>query len=160
MEHIQGCDMGTQLMRTRRFPKKTAQFYAAEITLAIEHLHKCHIVHRWAIFVLLTCHCHWNYCQHISILYMFSHWGDTRFCTRWYQAFFKFSLLLIFSCLWFQLVTVVPKYLNFSTFSVDMSGTFMLQFCCVFYSWTFPARPFSLLVMDKASVLFFIVFSS
>jgi len=46
MEYIQGCDMGTQLMWTRRFTKKTAQFYAAEITLAIEHLHKCHIVHR------------------------------------------------------------------------------------------------------------------
>jgi hypothetical protein len=31
MEYIQGCDMGTQLMRTRQFTKKTAQFYAAEI---------------------------------------------------------------------------------------------------------------------------------
>jgi serine/threonine protein kinase len=46
MEYIQGCDMGTQLMQTRRFPKKTAQLHGAEITLTIEHTHKRHIVHR------------------------------------------------------------------------------------------------------------------
>ena len=42
MEYIQGCVMGTQLMQTKQFPKKTAQFYSTEITLAIEH----HILHR------------------------------------------------------------------------------------------------------------------
>jgi hypothetical protein len=46
MDYIQECDMGTQFMRTRRFPKKTAQFYTVEITLDIEHPQKCHVVHR------------------------------------------------------------------------------------------------------------------
>ena len=40
---------------------------------------------------------------------------------------------------------------------MDLSATFILQFCCAFYSWAIPPRPAFLLVTDKASVLFFIV---
>ena len=46
MEFMEGGDMSSILSQIVKFPEKTAQFYAAEITLAIEHLHTCGIVHR------------------------------------------------------------------------------------------------------------------
>ena len=48
-------------------------------------------------------------------------------CTKWYQAFLIFNVLLIFSYVWFRLVTFVRKCSNFFTFAIDFSGTFMLQ---------------------------------
>jgi serine/threonine protein kinase len=45
MEYAQGGDM-SQLLQAKIFSERMASFYAAELTLAVEFLHKCGIVHR------------------------------------------------------------------------------------------------------------------
>jgi len=46
MEFMERGDMGTKLYDAGRFPEELTRFYAVELTLAIEFLHKCSIIHR------------------------------------------------------------------------------------------------------------------
>jgi serine/threonine protein kinase len=46
MEYASGGSLVDQLERARVFTEETAKFYTAEITLALEHLHKNGILHR------------------------------------------------------------------------------------------------------------------
>ena len=46
MEYAHGGDMKSQLLQAKIFSELRARFYAAELTLAVEFLHKCGIVHR------------------------------------------------------------------------------------------------------------------
>ena len=46
MEYMEGGDMRAKLDEAGRFSEKLTQFYAAELTLAIEFLHNCGIIHR------------------------------------------------------------------------------------------------------------------
>ena len=46
MEYMEGGDMGTKLDDAGRFSEELTRFYAAELTLAIEFLHKHGIIHR------------------------------------------------------------------------------------------------------------------
>ena len=46
MEYMEGGDMETKLDEVGRFPEELTQFYAAELTLGIEFLHNCGIIHR------------------------------------------------------------------------------------------------------------------
>jgi serine/threonine protein kinase len=46
MEFMEGGDMLTVLDEAEQFSEELTQFYAAELTLAVEFLHKCGIIHR------------------------------------------------------------------------------------------------------------------
>jgi novel protein kinase C epsilon type len=46
MEYMEGGDMVTKLDDAGRFSEELTRFYAAELTLAIDFLHKCGIIHR------------------------------------------------------------------------------------------------------------------
>ena len=46
MEYMAGGNMKSLCKRTGRFRGETAQFYAAELTLAVEFLHQRGIIHR------------------------------------------------------------------------------------------------------------------
>jgi novel protein kinase C epsilon type len=46
MEYASGGSLLDQLQQARVFTEETAKFYAAEITLALEYLHKHGILHR------------------------------------------------------------------------------------------------------------------
>jgi hypothetical protein len=76
---------------------------------------------------------------------------DKRFRTEWEQALPDFSLLLISSWIepWF--VKVVPKNLNFSTFSEELLSIFIL--------WLLPACPNPLAAGNSAPVRTFCNFS-
>jgi len=45
-EYMWEGDMATQLIFVERYSEEESQFYAAELTLAVEFLHKCGIIHR------------------------------------------------------------------------------------------------------------------
>jgi novel protein kinase C epsilon type len=45
LEYASGGNMAKELQMVRVFSEKTAQFYAAEITLALEFLHRYGILH-------------------------------------------------------------------------------------------------------------------
>eukprot|EP01087_Luapelamoeba_hula_P008390 TRINITY_DN2095_c1_g1_i2.p1 TRINITY_DN2095_c1_g1~~TRINITY_DN2095_c1_g1_i2.p1 ORF type:complete len:527 (+),score=89.72 TRINITY_DN2095_c1_g1_i2:103-1683(+) len=46
MDYLSGGDMFFHLRKKGRFTEKEAQFFAAEITLGLEHLHSCGIIYR------------------------------------------------------------------------------------------------------------------
>ena len=46
MEYVSGVDMAEELEKVRVFSEERARFYAAEITLALEFLHRYGILHR------------------------------------------------------------------------------------------------------------------
>ena len=46
MDFIEGGELFTLLRRSKRFPNPVAKFYAAEICLALEYLHKLNIIYR------------------------------------------------------------------------------------------------------------------
>jgi novel protein kinase C epsilon type len=46
MEYVSGGNMASELQKVRVFSEKRAQFYAAELTLALEFLHRQGILHR------------------------------------------------------------------------------------------------------------------
>jgi serine/threonine protein kinase len=46
MEFMEGGTVRDLLLEMEQLPKKAARFYAAEIILAANFLHKCGIVHR------------------------------------------------------------------------------------------------------------------
>jgi len=50
---------------------------------------------------------------------------DDRFCTEWQQECHKVNLLLIYSWMEFWFLGVVPKYLNCSALSKDLSPTYI-----------------------------------
>ena len=50
---------------------------------------------------------------------------DDRFCTEWQQECHKVNLLLIYSWMKFWFLGVVPKYLNCSALSKDLSPTYI-----------------------------------
>jgi hypothetical protein len=49
-------------------------------------------------------------------------------------AFSKFSVFLISSCMQFWYVTVIPKYLNFATFSYDLLAISMFWFVRILFT--------------------------
>jgi novel protein kinase C epsilon type len=46
MEYVSGGNVANELGKVRVFSEKRAQFYAAEITLALEFLHRYGIAHQ------------------------------------------------------------------------------------------------------------------
>ena len=46
MDYMPGGTMRTKVNKEEFFSEEKARFYAAELTLAVEFLHKCGIVHR------------------------------------------------------------------------------------------------------------------
>jgi len=46
MEYVNGGNMTNELQKVKVFSKKRTQFYAAEITLALEFLHRQGTLHR------------------------------------------------------------------------------------------------------------------
>ena len=46
MDYMPGGTMWSKVKKEKFFSEKRAGFYAAELTLAVEFLHKCGIVHR------------------------------------------------------------------------------------------------------------------
>ena len=46
MEYVSGGNMAEELINVRVFSEERARFYAAEITLALEFLHRYGILHR------------------------------------------------------------------------------------------------------------------
>ena len=55
LDYCPGGELFYHLGRAKKFSEERARFYAAEITLALEHLHKMGIVYRWATQRDLTC---------------------------------------------------------------------------------------------------------
>ena len=55
LDYCPGGELFYHLGRAKKFSEERARFYAAEITLALEHLHKMGIVYRWATRRDLTC---------------------------------------------------------------------------------------------------------
>eukprot|EP00397_Hematodinium_sp_SG-2012_P037709 GEMP01040903.1.p1 GENE.GEMP01040903.1~~GEMP01040903.1.p1 ORF type:complete len:358 (+),score=80.05 GEMP01040903.1:61-1134(+) len=62
LELVSGGELYTHIRRVRRFPLPVVQFYAAQLSLAIAHLHSCDVIHRdlKPENVLLT---HTGYCK-------------------------------------------------------------------------------------------------
>jgi hypothetical protein len=59
-----------------------------------------------------------------SLTFSDSKWEDKRFWNAWQQALPEFSLLLISSWMHFWFINIIiPKYLNFTTFSKDLLAT-------------------------------------
>ena len=55
LDYCPGGELFYHLGRAKKFSEERARFYAAEITLALEHLHKMGIVYQWATRRDLTC---------------------------------------------------------------------------------------------------------
>jgi hypothetical protein len=72
----------------------------------------------------------------LTFTFLDSRQKDKRLWTEWQQAFLKFSLLLISSCMLFWSAGVVLKYLNFATPSKDLFAIFMLCFLPSYTTWT------------------------
>jgi hypothetical protein len=104
--------------------------------------------------VTVSCeHTHWNVCA--TTIY------EKNLVTRKQSIRCRVNGLLISSWTTILFVTVIPKYLNFATFSKGLLAIFMLWFCPAFW-WrdinmylvfsAFTSRPTSLLVSIRASV--------
>jgi hypothetical protein len=87
---------------------------------------------------------------------------DKTFWTEWLQAWSEFNLILISSWIRIWFVIVVPKYLNFATFSKHLLAIFMSQLCPAFW-WrdsniylvfsVFTSRPTSVRASIKENVM-------
>ena len=103
----------------------------------------------------------------LIIKFLDSKMADIRFCTEWQQALPDCNLLLISSWIEFWSVKAVPKYLNYSTFAMELLSMFILWLHPAFWSqdmtmyWVFSvftSCPISLLATTEGSVFSFIVY--
>ena len=53
MEYVNGGDLMFQIQRARKFDETRARFYSAEVTLALQYLHRHGVIYRYNLF-------HWN----------------------------------------------------------------------------------------------------
>lgn len=48
MEYVKGGDLMAHMMAQKRFPPLRVKFYACQVLLALDYLHKCNIVYRFS----------------------------------------------------------------------------------------------------------------
>ncbi|RYG62818.1 hypothetical protein EON64_17160 [archaeon] len=53
MEYLQGGDCLTLLNSIKRFPEVVAQHFVTQVCLAVQHLHRNGVVHRWVLYKTL-----------------------------------------------------------------------------------------------------------
>ena len=89
-----------------------------------------------------------------------------KFKTEWLCAFPKSNMVLISSWMQFWYVSVVPKYVDFAKFVMDVLATFVLWLCSTFYWWYlsiyflsifFTFRPAPLIEVKRVSVFLSVV---
>jgi hypothetical protein len=68
----------------------------------------------------------------LIIVFLHGKCEDKRFWVECSQEFCEFNLLLIPSWMLFSFISIIPKYLNFATFSEDLTLIYVLQFCPVY----------------------------